>query len=318
MCVGAGMSEQRRVAGLLAVTLLMAVAGCGGDDAPSAADRRAAFERWAHRVDAVCVGTEQDIAARGAPIDVLDVDRVAVRAAADVRAAVDDIRALRTPPGAAGRVRPFLVELDRLKRHLAALTEVSGEGDTDGLIQAARVLEGVAERLHERARAAGLRECAAGAATPVVVWDAIVAPVFATEVAGFDRWFQRSVRRLATPLPRTPREAAVFYDRLAVFLGSARRRFRAMLPPERAADAAFDYDGVLRAAQTLSGDISAELSSGRPATRARARAIQRAFTRLDRRERAAMSRLIRETGARPLRVPPPEPDEGRQEPGVAA
>jgi hypothetical protein len=298
------------VASLLAAALLAPVAGCGGDDGPSAAERRAAHARWVERADEICRDAEQDIVARGAPIDVLDVDRVAVRATQDVRAAVEEIRSLRTPPGASRRVRPLVDELARLEERLASLTRASADADASALLATAHELRGDAGRLYERAHAAGLRECGRSEMA-VAVFDAIVAPVFANEAARFNRWFQTSLRRLGRTLPDTPREAARYYARLAALVGRARDRWKVMNTPDRVQDAALAYDEVLGDVQRLSGEISDELAGGRRFTLKRAREIERAYMGLDRRERKAMRRVMKVNGARPLALPQkkaPAPD----------
>jgi hypothetical protein len=291
---------------LTACVLLALAGGCGGgDDGPSLEEQLAARERWAERADEVCKKAEQDIIARGAPIDILDIDRVAVRGAADVREAIAAIRRLRTPPGSAGLVRPVLAELDRLEEHLGALTRASERADMDGLLETAQLLEGDTSRLSERGYKAGLRDCA-DADVPVIVSDAIVAPVFATKVAAFDRWFQRSLTRITRRLPKTPRQAADYYARVNAQVAKAAERWDRLRPPWRARSAAEAYDDALADVQRVSGDIAAALDGGRRITPAWARRVERTYTRLGRRERKAMRRVLRDTGARPLGVPPPQ------------
>jgi hypothetical protein len=303
MGAGVGTNGRRRgVASLLAVALLAPVAGCGDDDGPSAAERRAAHARWVERADTICRDVEQDIVARGAPIDVLDVDRVAVRASQDVRAAADEIRSLRTPPGVSRRVRPFVDELGRLEEHLGLLTRASADADMDALADTARALRGDAGRLHDRAGAAGLRDCGRSEMA-VVVYDAIVAPVFANHADRFNRWFHTSLRRLSRPLPDTPRETADYYARVEVLVRRARERWTGLLMPERVREAARAYDQVLDDVERLSGAIADEVDGGRRYSLKRAREIEREYIRLDRRERRAMRRVMKVTGARPLAVP---------------
>jgi hypothetical protein len=249
--------------------------------------------------------SEQDIVARGEPVDAIDIDRVAVRAAADVGAAIDEIRSLRAPQGASERVRPVLLQLGGIERRLEQLTAAGEDGDLARLTDAAEQLRLNGELLHDRASAAGLRECGRTEVT-VAVSNALLAPVFATVAAEWNEWFQRALGRFTRRLPATRKEAADYYGRLHEFMGRARKRWLVLRPPPRAGDAKSDYESVLSDVQNLSAEISIDLDQGRRITPSWARAVQRKYRRLGRRERTAMRRVMRETGARPVQVPEPK------------
>jgi hypothetical protein len=291
--------------GRLAVLLAVAVVGgCGGDDKPTAAERAAELQRWTQRADAICEDAERRIVTRGGALDVIDLDRVAVRAVQDVRGAVAEIRRLRVSPEVRPRVRPVLAELDRLDPQLAELTRATEDSDMDALLPIASELEQSGRSLSAKARAAGLRECGREEVA-VAVSDAIVAPVFATQVEAFETWLEHSVRRAMRRLPRTEAQVAAFYTRVDDLLTRGRKRWDKLRSPERAQDAADDYDRALGAAQRYAGEIAAEIDGGRQVTLAWARAIQRRFSRLGRAERKAMRRLRRVVGSQPLPVRPP-------------
>jgi hypothetical protein len=296
--------------GGLAVLLAAAVVvGCGGggggggDDKPTAAERAAELKRWAQRADAICEDTEREIALRGGALDVIDLDRVAMRAVQDVEGAIAEIRRLRVSPEARAELRPLLEELDRLEPRLTELTRTTEDGDMDALLRLAIRLETSWRSLSETAGDAGLLECGREEIA-VAVSDALVAPVFATKVAAFEAQVERSVRRSLRRRPRTPAQAAAFYRRLGRLMASARERWDALRPPERARDAAEKYDRALAAGQRYAGEVAARLDDGRVSL-AWARTVQRRFRQLGRAERTAMRRLRRIVESQPLPVRPP-------------
>jgi hypothetical protein len=289
-----------RVAWLMSAAVIV---GCGGDGGPSAAERQAGLGRWADRVDSICEATGRAIAMRGAPTDMLDIERVAVRAEADVRGAVERIRGVRAPSGTESRVRLVLAELDRVQRDLAALTKASKVADMDGLLRAATLLAEAGEGLRRRAEPVGLGQCGRGD-VPVKVSDAILAPVFATQVAQFDRWLRQSGDRLAQEQPESQSEFADRYVRSAELMAEARARWQALAPPARTQEAAFAYEHELVKLQDLASEIAEELGEGRRITLTWARSVKRRVAAADRRERAALRRLMREIGAQPIAAPP--------------
>jgi hypothetical protein len=292
--------------GGLAVLLVAAAAGgCGGDDKPTAAERKAELKRWAQRADAICEETERQIALRGGPLDVIDLDAIAVRAVRDIRGAVARIRRLRVSPEVRPMVRPVLTELERLEPQLTELTRATEDGDMGALVSIAAGLQASGHALGEQARAAGLRRCGREQAAEAAS-DAIVAPVFATEVEAFETWLVKSVRRVTRRLPRTEAQVAAFYTRVHELLTRAGERWDDLFPPDRAQDAALAYGRALGRVEWYAGDIAAQIDNGRAVTPTWARTIQRRFNRLDRAERKAMRKLRRVVGSQPVPVAPGE------------
>ena len=298
--------------GGLAVVLAAAVAGgCGGGDEPSAAEREAALKRWAQRADAICRDAEQSIVALGEAIDLRDLDAVAVRASADVTAAIDAIRRLRVPEGARPKVRPVLGELDRVESMLEQLTRATEAIDVPELSRLASEFRSLDE-LQEKARAAGIDECMRGAAGGVVS-QAIVAPIFATQVSAFEQWLVRALTRLDPARPRTVDQLAAYYDRLNELATRARERWDKLKPPDRADYEAENYGRALADFRKLTADVAAEVERGREITPSWARTVQKRFRRVGGSERRAMRNLLEMVGARPIPVDPAEPETEEQE-----
>src|SRR5687768_11832580 len=97
-----------------AMVLLTAVlAGCGGgSDGPTAQEKRAALDKWTRTADAACEKANKSIAERGWPVNLVDLDRLTVRAVTDVQAASRTIRAQKPPAGSEDKVRPFVRSLE--------------------------------------------------------------------------------------------------------------------------------------------------------------------------------------------------------------
>jgi hypothetical protein len=298
--------------GGLAVVLAAAVAsGCGGGDEPSAAEREAQLERWAQRADAICRDAEQSIVAHGEAIDLRDLDAVAVRASADVTAAIDAIRGLRVPEGARPKVRPVLGELDRVESMLEQLTRATETIDVPELSRLASEFRSL-DQLQEKARAAGIDECMRGAAGGVVS-QAIVAPIFATQVSAFEQWLVRALTRLDPTRPRTVDQLAAYYHRLNELATRARERWDKLKPPDRADYEAENYARALADFRKLTADVAAEVERGREITPSWARTVQKRFRRVGGSERRAMRNLLEMVGARPIPVDPAEPETEEQE-----
>jgi len=93
--VGAGMRA------ITVVTVLAAVGltGCGGGPSdPSAAERRAALDKWTRTADAACEKANQAIGKRGWPVNLVDLDRLTVRAMSDMQSAMNKLHTEDKPP----------------------------------------------------------------------------------------------------------------------------------------------------------------------------------------------------------------------------
>ena len=67
------------------------LAGCGGGPAgPTATEKRAALDKWTRTADAACEKANDAIAKRGWPVNLVDLDRLTVRAIADVAGRLQD------------------------------------------------------------------------------------------------------------------------------------------------------------------------------------------------------------------------------------
>ncbi|MGH2945388.1 MAG: hypothetical protein ACRDPC_03860 [Solirubrobacteraceae bacterium] len=284
--------------------------GCGGGDEPSAAERKAELKRWAQRADAICRDAEQSIVAHGEAVDLRDLDAVAVRASADVTAAIDAIRRLRVPEGARPKVRPVLRELDRVESMLEQLTRATEAIDVPELSRLASEFLTL-KHVQEKARAAGIDECMRGAAGGVVS-QAIVAPIFATQVSAFEQWLVRALTRLDPARPRTPDQLA-YYDRLNDLATRARQRWDKLKPPDRAEYEAENYGRALADFRELTADVAAEVERGREITPSWARTVRKRFRRVGGSERRAMRNLLEMVGARPIPVDPAEPETEEQQ-----
>ena len=87
----------------MAILLAAAFAGCGGGASKTAdltpTERRAELDRWVERADGVCRKSNEAIAGRGWPTNLVELDKLAVRAADDVREASRSIQGLAPPEG---------------------------------------------------------------------------------------------------------------------------------------------------------------------------------------------------------------------------
>ena len=141
---------------LVACALL--AGGCGGDSGPTAAERKAAKQRWVARADE-CEKVNKAIADRGWPADLVDLDRLVARGVADARAGLKRIVSLRIPEGAGPAPGALVEELRRLDPVLADLSSTSEGLEPRPLLRMAERLKPRLSALEDRARAAGLTEC---------------------------------------------------------------------------------------------------------------------------------------------------------------
>src|SRR3954447_27019317 len=121
---GAGMKAR----GTAVVVVLAGVAaGCGGGPAgPTAKEKRAALDRWTRTADAACEKANTAIGKRGWPVNLVDLDRLTVRAIGDLQGAIKTIRAQKAPAGSEEKGRPFVKSLDELDdatKQLSSSTE---------------------------------------------------------------------------------------------------------------------------------------------------------------------------------------------------
>jgi hypothetical protein len=273
------------------------LAGCAWTSAPSAADRRAELDRWRDEADAACRTANAAIAGRGRPASLIDLDRLTVRAIADVREASTAIERLPAPEGSERRVAAFVRSLRRLEPLMGRL------GSTTEDLQAGR-LEAFAPRLQsglaavgDEAKRLGLRHCAAHD-EHVLVTDAIRAPVFAEQLATLHRRILGRVKAIGEPAA-TRWAASRDLDELSEVVAFADRGLSRLKPPAWAEAEAERYVDALRDLGSALDIASAELA-GAIFTPAEASAAQARVDRAIGVERARFKRLFREIGAVPV------------------
>ena len=286
------------------IALMVAVAaGCGGG--PSAEETRAELRRWASAVDHICQTTREDITARGGALDARDLDRIAVRASDDVRAAIDRIRRVPISEEARPRVRPFLAELAKIEPRLGEMTRTTENGSLEEIGGLGLRLADATRLLLNRADAAGLRDCADAKQFDAVL-NAFTAPVYATQVARFEIWFARALRPLSGYDTPTSAELVRRLRRVGSVFDRAERRFDDLYVyrPNRAVKAADDFEYALDAYEEFVTAVADALRGGRRVfTAIGARRFRRGVARHQRDVRRTIAELRTAIGAQPLAVP---------------
>ena len=150
-----------RLAPILLSLLALALASCGGDDAPSRED-------FAERANEICRETEEALENVGedaeSPQDVADaVDQVIKES----RSAVDQLADLERPEGDAGEAAETFVEATRTEIEdegipaLEDLRDALADGDQQAAQEAAQRLQGIeSDESNKAARELGADECA--------------------------------------------------------------------------------------------------------------------------------------------------------------
>jgi hypothetical protein len=286
--------------GLLAagMCLAVAIAGCGGSGgAPAKAPTsRAALDAWATKADAACRTANKAIAKRGWPANLVDLDRLSVRAADDIREASAAIQKLPAPEGGEKRIAPFVDSVRRLDGLLEHVTDTTEKFKPKRLIALAPKLQAGLLDVERTSKQLGLRQCAAND-EHVWVPDAIRAPVFAQQLADLDRKISRRSRGVATPTS-TPQAAARKLGELSRIVGVADRGLSKLKPPAWAEDEADRYLIALRDLGAALDNAATEVSEP-SISFAEAKRVQSRVIRAARLERRRFARLVREIGAIP-------------------
>src|SRR5688500_4170344 len=194
--------------------VLVVLAGCGGgakDSGDDAANRRAALDRWVAKADAACRKGNHAIADRGWPANLVDLDRLSVRAANDVREASVAIQRLAPPEGSESRVKPFVDSLRSLDGLLDKVTDTTEDFKPERLNALAPDLQSGLVEVEKASKKLGLRECAANDEHAWVP-DAIRAPVFAQQLSDLERKVNKRAEAAAKPVS-TPGAAVRNVDR---------------------------------------------------------------------------------------------------------
>jgi hypothetical protein len=282
----------RGVLGGLAVLLVAAVAGCGGDDGPTTEERRAAMAKWQQQADAACARAERAIVALGEPIDAKDVDRIVVRATPHLRRAAESIRKLRTPPGEAAKVEPVLEALDRLERPLDDVGKWSEVGKREEVVKAATRWRAEGAALERAADAAGLRVCGRDGQRDATA-DAILAPIYATQLNELGNNLAVRIQTVRENYRITDeRSLTEHLEQYAAVVDHGTTVLTVMEPPVRAADEAEAYYHALYDTAE-NARRAADKARRQGYTTALLRALDKGYEQRFRRERKAYDALVR-------------------------
>ena len=279
------------------MALLLALAVLAGCSGPGAADRRAALERWQDGADAACRKGNASIAGRGWPSSLIDLDRLTVRAIADVREVSAAIRRMPAPEGSERRVAPFVRSLKALEPLMGRLSATTEDFKAAKLEAFAPRLQSGLAAVEDEAKRLGLRHCAAHD-EHVWIADAIRAPVFAQRLAILDRRILERVEVIGEPAA-TRAAASTNLDELSDVIAFADRGLSRLKPPAWAEAEAGGYLDALRELGSALDIASTELAEV-TLTPAEASIAQAKLDRAIRLERRRFRRLFEAIGAIPV------------------
>jgi hypothetical protein len=276
-----------------------AIAGCGGggSDAPTASEKRAALDRWQAKADAACRKANDAIAERGWPANLVDLDRLTVRAIAEVRDASTAIQRMPAPEGSERRVKPFVDSLKGLEPAMEELSDRTEKFKPERLNDVLPAVQSALADAEEQSKELGLRECAAND-EHVWVPDAVRAPVFAQQLANLTRRITRRANALSDPVT-SQREAARKLDRLSEIVEDADTRINTFKPPQWASKEAGRYINALRDLGGTLDEGAALLSNPNVSLGAVTRS-EREFLRAAKLEMRRARQLLRAVGAVPV------------------
>ena len=317
---GAGRFQGRMRRLLVAGTLVPVIAGlaaCGGDEEPTAAERKAAKNQWLQRVDGACRKANDAIAGRGWPANLVDLDRLVVRGIDDTRSAIRSIGGLRIPEGAGPRPAAFVKDLKALDPELTKLSDASEGLAPRELVKVAEALKPRLVEVEKSAKAAGLSDCLTHGER-FFVPDGVRAPVFAEQLARLDRRLLRRIRSIDGGAS-TPAEFAAVFKQLSGAVDTAITAIDRLDPPQWASNQTANYQVALRELQSVCQEFAAILLADRnkppeAIDLARYRRLEREVQRAGRAELKARRKMLRAVGAEPTFRIPPGDDGGGAEP----
>ena len=251
------MAGATRFAATAVVTTAL-LSACGGSSEPTAAERKAAKNRWIQRVDAACQKANEAIADRGWPTDLIDLDRLVVRGIDDAQAAIRTITGLTIPEGAGPKPGAFVEELKALEPELTKLSEASEGLEPAALVKAAEALKPRLVTAEKAAEEAGVGDCLSHDER-FFVPDAVRAPVFAEQLDKLDRSLLRRINRIDFAEASTPGEFAQAFDRYSEVIDTALKGIDTLDPPQWAAQQTADYADALRDLQSETQTFTALL-----------------------------------------------------------
>ena len=294
-------TEAGRCMKALGVVLVSAavLVGCGGggSDGPTAREKRAALDRWTQSADAACEKANKSIAKRGWPVNLVDLDRLTVRAVTDVQAASKTIRAQRAPAGSEDKVKPFVQSLEELDGTMKQLSGATEDFKIKRLDRFLPKLGGSLQKVETESKELGLRECASHD-EHVFIPDAVRAPVFAQQLADLDRKLVKRTKRINAGSASTPQEAAKDLRELSDIADVYARRLDDLEPPYWARRESDDYVVVLRTLGRVL-DKGAKALSTPPVTPAQGAAFEKQLASAGRAERKGIKKLLKSIGAIP-------------------
>ena len=278
--------------------LTVGLAGCGGGpEGPSAQEKRAALDKWTRTADAACEKSNKAIAKRGWPVNLVDLDRLTVRAVTDIQAASKTIRGQKAPAGSEQKVRPFVRSLEELDATMKTLSNTTERFKIAKLDKFLPKLGGSLQKVETASKALGLRECAAHD-EHVFIPDAVRAPVFAQQLADLDRKLVKRTKRINAGSASTPQQAAKDLRELSDIADTYARRLDDLKPPYWARKESDDYVVVLRTLGRVL-DKGAKALSSPPITPAEGEAFEAQIARAARAERKKIKKLLKSIGAIP-------------------
>jgi hypothetical protein len=309
------------LAGVTGLVLAAMLIGCGNGK-PSSEDQRVAKGRWIQRVDGLCRKTNAAIETRGHPLNLLDLDRLVVRAINDARGGIRAIEREPVPEGAGPTPGAFVRELKALVPELDVLSDASEDLDPRALIRAADAIKPRLEALQTRAKAAGLRDCF-GHDESVLIPDTVRAPVFAEQLARLERAQLRQISHINFAEAESAGQFAQAFQRYSRVLDDAVTGIAKLDPPLWAADQTANYQVALRGLQEVSKKFAERLAEDRG--KSLAILDRRAYLRIQREldkaslvEARARRKMLRAVGSEPTTPPsigggePPEPESTEQ------
>jgi len=281
------------------VLLAAVVAGCGGGpEGPTAQEKRAALDKWTRTADAACEKANTSIAKRGWPVNLVDLDRLTVRAITDIEAASKTIRAQKAPAGSEDKVKPFVQSLEELDGTMKRLSGATERFKIKRLDKFLPKLGGSLQKVETASKKLGLRDCAAHQ-EHVFIPDAVRAPVFAQQLAELDKKLLKRTKRLkANTNVSTPAEAARTLRELSDIADTYARRLDDLKPPYWARKQSDDYVVVLCTLGRVF-DRGAKSLASPPIAPAEAERYERELARAGRAERKGIKRLLKSIGAVP-------------------
>jgi len=196
------------------------------------------------------------------------------------------------PPGGAAKVKPVLEAIDELEPPLNDLSRWSEVGKQDEMVKAAKAWRLHAVALERAADGAGLEVCGRDGQRHAAA-DAIIAPVFSTQLTEFVRILLADVKYVRKNANVTDeRSLSKYLDEFAGVVEWGASRYYGMEPPMRAANEASAYHEVLLDTADFAGKAATQARK-RGYTLATLNALEKRFDRLAKRERKTYRALAR-------------------------